>query len=641
MEIQQLKSDVVDKIAAGEVVERPSHLLKELIENSIDAGATEIEVEVEEGGKTLSVLDNGKGVLNEDLPLVFARHATSKIQDSDDLWKLSTFGFRGEALASISSVSRLDFTSRRKGENKAYSIHCEFGELGDVLETSFQEGTQVQVSELFTNIPARLKFLKSDSAEVTQIKNVIKAMALQYPQVQWKFKNKGKLVYYFQATDSLLERAKKVLETDHLYENHFDYEGFHAHVIFSDPSTVVRVSRQIWTFVQNRWVQDRGLQAAVMEAYRSLLMHGQYPICYVSVICPPDQVDVNIHPTKSAVKFVDSKIAFRVVHYALREAIEKAPWLQGLGPKKEKLWLKPEVNENLQDDSFEKTQFKQKNYSHNRPPHEASGYQAGSLSVEDLKKAALRDSEASLDKILSQGKVSDGGLDSEQPVTNTQRFMANESTASVEWVDDNHETSGESKSKYWSQLQIIGQVDLTYIVTQDKDKMVLVDQHAAHERVAFERLMRAWRQGDMEVQSLLLPITIDLEESEVEALMSVSEDLKQMGVDVEQEGPASLAISSLPSIIKEKGLVEALRKLAHEINDKGGSFALETTIGDIFATMACHSVVRAGQALSHVEMEQLLKDMDEFPLSGFCPHGRSVSLEFSFEQLEKDFGRRV
>jgi DNA mismatch repair protein MutL len=615
MEIRELKSEVVDKIAAGEVVERPSHLLKELIENSIDAGADEISIEVNDGGKSLSVTDNGKGVLSEELPLVFARHATSKIQDSEDLWKLSTFGFRGEALASISSVSRLDFISRRKGSEHAYAVHCEFGQVGEVLETSFQEGTQVQVTDLFSNIPARLKFLKSDSAELTQIKNVVKAMALQYPGVYWKLKNKGQLVFLFQATDSLLQRAKDVLETQSLYENTFEYEGFRSHVIFSDPAHVVRVSRQIWTFVQNRWVQDRGLQAAVMEAYRSLLMHGQYPVCYVSVQCPPDEVDVNIHPTKSAVKFVDPKKAFRVVHYALREAIEKAPWQTHA--KVERAVVVPEENESFQGTSFEKTQFKQKSLQRSGHPHNPT-YKPGEVNIETLKAAALRETENVLDDILSD---KDSSLRSESP--------------------DLEQGSSETKG-FWSQLQVIGQVDLTYIVAQSKDKMVLIDQHAAHERVAFERLMRAWKHGGrIDVQRLLLPLTIDLEEPEVEALLSVQVELKKMGVDMEQEGPSSLAISTLPSIIREKGLVEALKKLAFEMNDKGGSFAFETTIGDIFATMACHSVIRAGQALSQAEMEQLLKDMDEFPLSSFCPHGRSVSLNFSFVSLEKDFGRRV
>ncbi len=611
MEIQKLKSDVVDKIAAGEVVERPSHLLKELLENSIDAGATELSVEVFEGGKDICVTDNGKGVLKEEIPLVFARHATSKIQKSDDLWNLHTFGFRGEALASISSVSRLDFVSRRKGADKAYKVTCDFGNVGETFETSFQEGTQVHVQDLFSNIPARLKFLKSDSAEVTQIKNVIKAMALQYPQVEIKFKNKGKMVYFWPAEEKPIERVKKVLETERLFENYFEYEGFKSHVIFSDPSTVVRVSRQIWTFVQNRWVQDRGLQAAVMEAYRSLLMHGQYPICFVSVECPTDEVDVNIHPTKSQVKFVDAKKAFRVVHYALREAIEKAPWNeQGFSANKGSASLRPpqreERNESFQDHSFEKVQYQKKNFSFQEKAPEPMP------SFQNLQEAGDRGEE----------------------------FQALETTLE-EGVFPSEESSAEAKAKTWARLQVIGQMDLTYIVTQADGKMILVDQHAAHERVAFERLMKGFKEGGLEIQSLLLPLTIDLEETEVEALLGLQEDLGKMGITIEQEGPASLAVSTLPSLITEKALVEVLGELAREVLAKGGSFALETKIGDLFATMACHSVIRAGQSLSQNEMEQLLEDMDEFPLSGFCPHGRSVAIEFPFSQIEKDFGRRV
>ena len=604
MEIQQLKSDVVDKIAAGEVVERPSHLLKELIENSIDAGATSVEIEVDEGGKKILVADNGKGVLPDELSLVFARHATSKIKESDDLWRLSTFGFRGEALASISSVSELQFTSRRKGNDQAWFVECDFGQVGDVLKTSYQEGTKVEVNNLFKNIPARLKFLKSDSAEITQIKNVVKAFGLQYPEIQIKLKVKGKLVFFWKSEKSLLERAKKVLETENLFENSFEYEGFKSQVIFSDPSTVVRVSRQIWTFVQNRWVQDRSLQAAVMEAYRSLLMHGQYPICFVSVSCPPDEVDVNIHPTKSQVKFVDPKKAFRVVHYALREAIEKAPW-HSLGEQKSAgamtlKWSTPQLqpeNQGFKDQAFSTTQFQKKEFtpSGSRP------------TFEDLQRAG--------DRSVQESEMAKSFTTTDFPEPKASGF--------------------------WSSLQVVGQVDLTYIVAQTSDKMILVDQHAAHERVAFERLMRAWKGGQIEIQSLLLPLTIDLEETDVDALLGLKDELLKMGVAIEQEGPASLAISSLPSIIREKGLVESLKKLALEVNEKGGSFALETSIADIFATMACHSVVRAGQSLSLEEMQNLLSDMDEFPLSGFCPHGRSVSIDFSFGKLEKDFGRRV
>ena len=622
MEIQQLSPDVIDKIAAGEVVERPAHLLKELVENSIDAGATKISVEVDEGGKNISVVDNGQGVVSHELPRVFDRHATSKIHQSEDLWKLSTFGFRGEALASISSVSQMDFISHRKGKSKAYCLQCHFGQLGEVLETSAGEGTGVHVKKLFENIPARLKFLKSDAGELAQIKNVMRAMALQYPQVEWRFKSKKQLVFFWPKEKSFLERAKKVLETRGLYESKMESEGFKAHIIFSDPSNVVRVSRQIWIFVQNRWVQDRGLQAAVMEAYRSLLMHGQYPICFVSVKCPPDQVDVNIHPTKSQVKFVDPKKAFRVVHHCLRQALEKAPWL-GLektdsfefSPKKPKV-----QNFSFEDKEMNRTQFQKKNFYSKNQVGFLNGETNPRVGLSELRLAAR-----GLDREPGKGFLEEKQISNEKSVQKDQ-------TLSFDL---------EKHKGFWSQFQVIGQVDLTYIVAQGKDRMLLVDQHAAHERVAFERLMKSWKEGSVKSQGLLVPLTVDMDESEVETLMTLVSDLEKMGIGIEQAGPATVVINSQPGLIKEKALVVALRKMAGDSADKGGSFALETAIADIFATMACHSVVRAGQALSLEEMKKLLSDMDEFPLSGFCPHGRTVSLEFPFSQLEKDFGRRV
>ncbi len=603
MEIQQLGSDVIDKIAAGEVVERPAHLLKELIENSIDAGATKISVEVDEGGKSISVVDNGQGVVSDELPRVFARHATSKIHRSEDLWNLSTFGFRGEALASISSVSKMDFISHRKGEDRAYRLQCDFGQLGEVFGTSAEQGTRVHVTKLFENIPVRLKFLKSDAGELAQIKNVIRAVALQHPQVEWRFKNKKQLVFFWPKEKSFLDRAKKVLETSRLYENRMEAGGFKVHVVFSDPSNVVRVSRQIWIFVQDRWVQDRGLVAAVMESYRSLLMHGQYPICVVSVKCPPDEVDVNIHPTKSQVKFVDPKKAFRAVHHCLRQAVEKAPWIDlestGLKTSPEKIKTQ---NLSFEDREINRTQFQKKSFYSENP-------------------VDFQDKKMNPKVGLSELRLAARGLDLE---------------SGEEFLRENQKTGG-----FWSRFQVIGQVDLTYIVAQGRDRMLLVDQHAAHERVAFERLMKFWKEGSVKSQSLLIPLTVDMDESEVEALMTLVSDLGKMGIEMEQAGPATVVINSQPSLIKEKALVKALKKMAGDFVNKGGGFALETAIADIFATMACHSVVRAGQALSPEEMKQLLVDMDEFPLSGFCPHGRTVSLEFPFSQLEKDFGRRA
>jgi DNA mismatch repair protein MutL len=311
MDIKILSSEVVDQIAAGEVVERPSHLLKELMENSLDAGATQIEVDVDEGGKKIRVSDNGKGIHFEDLSLVCARHATSKISDADDLWKLHTFGFRGEALASISSVSRLKITSRRHEATQAYALENHFGKEQKPFPAGREPGTTVEVEELFSNVPARLKFLKSDSAEITQIKSVVKALALANPAVEFKLKQQGKILLFFPFVPDLLSRAKNVLDIKDVFYVQREYQGYRLEMVYSSPQTTTGNSKQIWIFVQNRWVADRTIQAALMESYRSLLMHGEYPFVVIKLHVPESTVDVNIHPTKSQVKFVDSSQIFK------------------------------------------------------------------------------------------------------------------------------------------------------------------------------------------------------------------------------------------------------------------------------------------------------------------------------------------
>ena len=331
-------------------------------------------------------------------------------------------------------------------------------------------------------------------------------------------------------------------------------------------------------------MQDRGLQAAVTEAYRSLLMHGEYPYCLVMLETQPDQVDVNIHPTKSQVKFVEQKEAFRTVHHGLRQALESAPWLEvpATKPTREMTKEIEQPSLSFQQDAFSRRQYQEKSVLQNEQK----------------------------DEKIYQQKIS-------QEIAEAPSFQDENQTPE----------SLTSTSKKWGYLQVVGQIDLTYIVAQDDQSLWLIDQHAAHERVAFERLMANWKGGQLERQSFLLPLSIDMEESEVEALLGYKSDLEKMGVEIEQAGPATLSLVSAPAIIRETGLVKALEKLAQDILRHGGGFVLETTVADIFATMACHSVIRAGQALSIPEMESLLRDMDEFPLSKFCPHGRSVAIE--------------
>lgn len=617
MSIQVLSPEVVNQIAAGEVVERPAHLVKELVENSIDAGASRVHVEFFDGGRIVKVIDNGKGMSPEDLPKALDRFATSKISKTDDLWSLRTFGFRGEALASIASVSKLTLTSRREGDEQAHQLISEYGKKGEIDKVGGSQGTTILIENLFDNTPARLKFLKSDAAENTAIKTTLRAMALSHYNVEFRIQENGKLMSFWPACKNRKDRVEQILEIKPLFEGEASRENVRAYAVFADPHNVAKTAKNIWLFVQNRWVQDRSLQAAVNEAYRNLLMHGEYPIAAVWVEVDPECIDVNIHPTKSQVKFQEPSLAFRAVAAALRGTLEQAPWLKeserpkplapladvsatdypstaGL-PNFATNAVQPKENLSFQDSTLQTTQFQKKSFS-----FPSFSVQEPKVTYETLAEAAA-----------SREAMNPPSIEPEAP------------------------------RGYWSSLEVLGQANLTYIVTQSRDKIVFVDQHAAHERVVFEKLMTAWKGGKVDVQDFLFPLAVDMSPEKVEALLGIAKEIERLGVHIEALGPGTIGVKAAPLMIKESILSTVLDKMAHEIVEQGGSYSLERVVGDICATMACHSVVRAGQALGVDQMKSLLRDMDMFPLSSFCPHGRPVSVEYPFYKLEKDFGRIV
>lgn len=600
--IQVLSPDVVNQIAAGEVVERPSHLVKELVENSLDANSTQIQIDVNFGGKFIKITDNGDGIGKEDLPLALQRHATSKITQTNDLWNLSTYGFRGEALASVAAVSKLTLMSKAKKAKSGFQIKSDFGLISEVMSSSIDTGTQITVDALFENVPARLKFLKSDSAELAQIRNVIRALALAYPHVEFKLIENGKLDLFFKAqaqAKDLSVRASQVLGLDRIYAQENRYKSYVVKAYFSSPHDVQKTSKNIWIFAQKRWIQDRGLQAAITEAYRSLLMHGEYPQVVIDLECAPDLIDVNIHPTKSQVKFQDASEAFRAVHGAVRQGLELAPWI-------------PKV---AQSDATS-----------------SSGLSTGASYPSFVREIPRL-------QVADQTRFTDLG----SSLGNTQfktKLSVLEQLSQLR-VDSAPVTTTEVSGGYWSSLQVLGQLNLTYLVCQKNDRMVLVDQHAAHERVAFEKLMRKWKGGAIDQQDFLFPLAVDLSPEKAEALLSQSENIAKMGIEIESLGPSVIGVKSAPLFVKEAALPKIFDKMATDLVDYGGSYSLEKSIADLFATMACHSVVRAGQSLSQAEMVELLKAMDEFPLSSFCPHGRPVSIELTFTDIEKQFGRTL
>lgn len=621
MEIKVLDPQVIDQIAAGEVVERPSHLVKELIENSLDAGADRVDVEIDLGGKKVKVSDNGKGIYNQDLPLVCARHATSKISQMDDIWKLSTYGFRGEALASISSVSRLKLTSRRRGESTAYSYRNDFGVAGETTISGGGEGTTIEIEELFSNVPARLKFLKSDAAEVVQIKNVVKAQALSYPHVDFKLRVKNEVVFFYKKTDSLLARARDVFESDDLFTTVNEYQGHKVEIVYSSPNTTARVNKNIWCFVQNRWVQDRTMIAAVMEAYRNLLMHGEYPLVLVKLHVPPEDVDVNIHPTKSQVKFKDNSFVFRIVQSTLRASLETAPWIQKMGVAEQRatesqqnelqLQMTPvePVNTTFASREFDRVQYAKRDYREDNEKFP---------SLSELRTAAQTRATA--------------GVASFEPAT------TNELDQHLRAPDVEGE---ETKPQFWSRLQVLGQAHLTYILAEGAQALYMVDQHAAHERVLFEKLMDQWKNKKFEVQNYLLPLSIEMEPDQLEMMIRLKDELAQLGLEIEQGGPQTLLITAALALIDESAISKSLLKMADDLRVKGGSFSFESQVADIFATMACHTAVRAGQAMSTDQMVRLLEQMDDYALSSYCPHGRNVYVEMSYASVEKNFGRKL
>ncbi len=607
--IKHLDPDVVGQIAAGEVIERPANLLKELLENSLDAKASQIEVRVSEGGCSISIKDNGAGIPADQLELAVLRHTTSKIRQTEDLWNLSTYGFRGEALASAAAVSQLRLLSRTQDQEYGQELCLDFGKKLSCNAKAAEVGTWLQIDGLFDNLPARKKFLRSSSTEIAQMKLVCKAIALSHPQVEFRFYDKNELKFYFAAVENQKLRAEQILEIPNLISASTKYLWGSIEVYFSNPDHRERNSKNIWIFAQDRWIQDRALQTAFLESQRNFMMHGQYPAGVILVQINPQDIDVNIHPTKSQVKFKDPQILFQSIYHTTRNALEKH--LQG-----NSVAAVPVPEFRGQRSDFREQSSAQ---AAGRGPQIAgSGDSQQSLNFPELQRTQYQQKNFDPPQSIPENRP-DNAFD-----------------------NNTHENKSEDLQafKFWSDLQIIGQADLTYLVCQSKDGLIMVDQHAAHERIVFEKLMKAFAQGQVPIQDFLFPLALDMASEKLEALFSIEQSLLQIGIRIEALGPQTLGILSGPTWISDRAYGPCLMKSADEIIDRGGSFQMEKYIADLCASMACHSVVRAGQALSLEEMKNLLKEMDDFPESKYCPHGRPVSFKQSWYEIEKSFGRR-
>ncbi len=585
MPIRLLSDEVASQIAAGEVVERPASVVKELIENSLDAGAKNIFISIDEAGKKLiEVADDGFGIAADELNLAAARHATSKLVRSDDLFQILTLGFRGEALASIGSVSHMSMTSRVESSKEGARIKVEGGIASKVEKVGAPVGTTVRVENLFYNVPARLKFLKTDVTERRAIDALVTRYALAYPNVRFKVTD-GKQVTLQTAGDgdqrailaSLygVDVAKQMLEVMANEEN-IKISGFIS------PTSLTRSNRrEITFFINGRWVQETSLNSALLQAYHTLLMVGRYPLTALFIEMPAEDVDVNVHPTKAEVRFRSQDKIFSFVQRSVRKALLAYTPVPTVSPQ---LWGSRYV-----------------------PPSEPR--------------------EVGLDWTIAHSSV-----DSNQSSVNNEEETTN---------DESRITNYESRplSTNIPLLRLIGQIGATYIIAEGPDGLYLIDQHAAHERVLFEKLMAQRENKNIPSQSLLSPEVVTLPPQSAKILTEQLSALNQFGFEVEEFGTNTFQIRAMPILFSGGDPAMALKVLVEDFEEDESP--LQTEIEAKIAGRVCKRLaVKGGQVLTTEEQKSLLNDLEVCQNPRTCPHGRPTMIHLSVDMLEKQFGRK-
>lgn len=604
--IRILPRELAEKIAAGEVIERPGSVIKELVENSIDAGATRITVEIEDGGKKLiRISDNGHGIQDDDFLTALERHATSKIQQLDDLWNLSTMGFRGEALPSIAAISRFTLRSRARGD-KGREVYLEGGRLlrNEPLIGEIETGTTITIEDLFFNVPARLKFQRTRSGESAFVREMIEHFALVNPTIGFSLISEGRKSVNFEAAsgeNAELARIADVFEIalDDLEEfsSRFDDIVVHGYL---DRNTRASNSKQIFLAANSRIVKDKLLQQAVITALRPRMMEGEYPRLFMSVNVAPTDVDVNVHPTKSEVRFRRSRDVFQVVHGALS-----------------KLAANPSKPFYSADTSFLRTPSQNFGTSFSAPAPQPAEFQPSIF-------------QGSTEENRSFYKTK--SFSTEPAVESNTRFTENTTIANT--------------NVGFTSLHYIGQLKNTYLLFQDADGLVLIDQHAAHERINYERIREQFMKEGLRAQPLLVSITVKCKAEDTLVATDHFDAFNKLGFEVEIFGNDCLILRAIPEGLNQMHAKDLFMSLLQELRDVPAADVLtddpsrlSAKLERILSTSACHASVRAGQSLSAQEAFALASDMEKTASSLNCPHGRPASIKLTFGQIEGLFKR--
>lgn len=604
--IRRLPATLINQIAAGEVIERPASVVKELVENALDASANDIEVALEAGGVSLiRVRDNGRGMSAEQLPLAIERHATSKLPD-DDLLAIHFMGFRGEALPSIGSVARLAITSRARGSSEAYTLRVEGGVASAVEPASMSEGTLVEVRDLFYAVPARLKFLKTARSEINAAVDVIERLAMAHPDVRFRLSHDGRMLRDFPAltqdwVSAAPERLEKIIGHGFAANTAAvagEREGIRISGFAGLPTYNRGTSAAQYLFVNRRPVKDRLLLGVIRAAYQDYLARERHPVAVLFLEVPTEMVDVNVHPAKAEVRFRDAQLVRGLILGVLRAAIGTTAQQASTTVASQAL-------------------------SAFAPHSNVLPYDAPGMSMQADNPYA---------QPIPGFNAPNANLWRGNPLMPQHRVVGEAAVALMERpaMEANDFPLGAA----------VAQLHNTYIVAQTRDGLVVVDQHAAHERIMYEKFKAAMASGGVARQMLLIPEVVELTDLETARVMSKAQEWAGLGLILEQFGEATILVREVPAMLGDTNVIGLVQDLADDVTLYEDGLALADKLEAILSTMACHGSVRAGRALTVNEMNALLRQMEATPFSGQCNHGRPTYVALAKTDIEKLFGRR-
>jgi DNA mismatch repair protein MutL len=610
MPIHILSPELASQIAAGEVVERPASVVKELLENALDAGARQVRIEVTESGRrSIRVADNGEGIPAAEVQLAFERHATSKIDSADDLVRVSSLGFRGEALASIASVSHVTCITRARSEEVGSRLRLEGSQLVEHKSVGAPAGTQITVEHLFYNVPARLKFLKSGSTERRHIDTLVTRYALAYPAVRFHLSHDGRLTFQTHGSGSLHDVLIAIYGAETAHQMlPVSNQGEPGSTIlvngYVSPPALTRANRNELTFfVNGRWVQDRSIAYAAIQAYHTMLQVNRYPLCSLHIELPPEEVDVNVHPAKSEVRFRSSDAVFRAVQKTVRQAL--------IGDRGQ---IEIEISDRERGGDR-----RERGGQLERTDRDRGGAQLGLRALD----------------LYAPSRVPAAGPGTGHMAAGSQALPP---TLDLDAGCPPAERGIQAPSAALPPLRVVGQIDTTYIVAEGPAGLYLVDQHAAHERVLYEQFMAQLEGMQLAVQNLLDPLPIELTPVAVSLIEEKRDLLAHVGFELESFGGNTFLLRSVPAILARADLRQVLNDVLAELD--AGEMPLASSQEARLVRRVCkQAAIKAGQVLSTQEMQELIRQLEKCAAPRTCPHGRPTMIHLSHDQLARQFGR--